>query len=105
MTDLLFLAVTANHAHKSLRLGHQLNEAQPENLREEASGGVPIASPHDGVVECDRHGFLLLGRLTRTLFARHFERSGPPCQLIEHLPGGQIEMLEFTQRFAVFDHG
>src|SRR6201982_3190653 len=50
-------------------------------------------------------GFLLLGRLAQTLLARYFEGSGPPCQLIEHLPGGLIEMLEFAQRLAVFDHG
>ena len=30
---------------------------------------------------------------------------GPPCHLIEHLPGGLIEMLEFAQRLTVFDHG
>jgi len=50
-------------------------------------------------------GFLLLGRLAQTLLARCFEGGGPPCQLIEHLPGGLIEMLEFAQRLAVFDHG
>src|SRR5580692_10940402 len=47
----------------------------------------------------------LLGRLAQTLLARCFEGGGPPRQLIEHLPGGLIEMLEFAQRFAVFDHG
>src|SRR6266403_2808296 len=50
-------------------------------------------------------GFLLLGRLAQTLLARRFEGGGPPCQLIEHLPGGLIEMLEFAQRLVVFDHG
>ena len=50
-------------------------------------------------------GFLLLGRLAQTLLPRCFEGGGPPCQLIEHLPGGLIEMLEFAQRLAVFDHG
>ena len=34
-------------------------------------------------------GFLLLGRLAPTLLARCFEGGGPPCQLIEHLPGGE----------------
>src|SRR4029077_10736980 len=32
--------------------------------------------------------FLLLGRLAQTLLARCCEGGGPPCQLIEHLPGG-----------------
>src|ERR1700751_3725140 len=50
-------------------------------------------------------GFLLLGRLAQTLLARCFEGGGPPCQLIEHLPGGLIEMLEIAQRLAVFYHG
>src|SRR6202030_1770856 len=50
-------------------------------------------------------GFLLLGRLSQTLLARCFEGGGPPCQLIEHLPGGLIEMLKFAQQLAVFDHG
>jgi hypothetical protein len=42
-------------------------------------------------------GFLLLGRLAQFLFARCFEGGGPPCQLIEHLLGGLIEMLEFSR--------
>src|SRR6201982_2568956 len=51
-------------------------------------------------------GFLLLlGRLAQPLLARCFEGGSPPCQLIEHLSGGLIEMLEFAQRLAVFDHG
>jgi len=45
-------------------------------------------------------GFLLLGRLAQTLVASCFEGGGPPCQLIEHLPGGLIEMLDFAQRLA-----
>jgi len=49
-------------------------------------------------------GFLLLGRLAQTLLARCFEGGGPPCQLIEHLPGGLIEMLEFAQQLTIFDH-
>jgi hypothetical protein len=44
-------------------------------------------------------------RLAQTLFARCFEGGGPPCQLIEHLPGGLIEMLKFARRLAVFNHG
>ena len=47
--------------------------------------------------------FRALGRLALILLARCFEGGGPPCQLIEHLPGGLIEMLEFA--LAVFDHG
>ena len=43
--------------------------------------------------------------LTQILFARRFESGGPPCQLIEHLPSGLIEMLEFARGLAVFDHG
>src|SRR5258708_28702367 len=50
-------------------------------------------------------GFLLLGRLAQTLLARCFEGGGPPCHLIEHLPGGLIAMLEFDQRLTVFDYG
>src|SRR4029078_7503171 len=49
--------------------------------------------------------FLLLGRLAQTVLARCFEGGGPPCQLIEHLPGGLIEMLEVDQRLDVLCHG
>src|SRR6266849_350704 len=50
-------------------------------------------------------GLLLLGRLAQTLLARCFEGGGPPGQLIQHLPGGLIEMLECAERLVVFDHG
>src|SRR5246127_4770094 len=46
-----------------------------------------------------------LGRLAQTLLARCLEGGGPPCQLVEHLTGSLIEMLEFAQRLALFDHG
>src|ERR1700721_298111 len=49
-------------------------DAQPKDLREQASGGILVAGPNDGVVECDCHGTpLTTGSIGRTNWiALHF---------------------------------